>query len=150
MAIIVGTGKRMTNLVGDLLDFSKLKNGELVLKQQAIALRPVVRVIFDLFRHMAGTKPVQFIDLLNDRQFVYVDEDRLTQILNNLIGNALKFTAAGEIVVSAKEEGGWLAISVSDTGIGIPSNKLDLIFESFEQAGIGIAKKYRKIGRAHV
>ncbi|OAB36853.1 hypothetical protein PMSD_11130 [Paenibacillus macquariensis subsp. defensor] len=146
VAIIVGTGKRMNNLVGDLLDFSRLKNGELVLKQRPIALRPVVGVIFDMFRHLAGTKPVQLIELLSDRQFAYVDEDRLVQILNNLIGNALKFTSAGDIIVSAREEEGWLVVSVSDTGIGIPPDKLEDIFESFEQAGIGISKEYGGTG----
>ncbi|OKQ00038.1 ATP-binding protein [Paenibacillus sp. P46E] len=142
VAMIVGTGKRMNHLVGDLLDLSKLKNGELVLNRQAVALRPLVHVVFEMFRHLSGDKPVRFIDLLSDRHFIYADEDRLMQILNNLIGNALKFTAAGEITVSAREENGWLVISVSDTGIGIPHEKLETIFESFEQAGSVFAGEY--------
>ncbi|OPH47425.1 hypothetical protein BC351_39900 [Paenibacillus ferrarius] len=146
VAMIAGVGKRMAHLVGDLLDFSRLKNGELALNQQAIALRPVVRIIFEMFRHLAGDKPVRFIDFLSERHIVYADEDRLTQILNNLVGNALKFTAAGEITVSAREENGWLAISVADTGIGIPSDKLEAIFEAFEQAGDTIAKDYGGTG----
>ncbi|WP_248928306.1 ATP-binding protein [Paenibacillus hamazuiensis] len=146
VAMIASTGKRMSNLVGDLLDFSKLKNGEIHLKRRSVALRPVVRVIFEMFRHLSGDKPVRFIELLNDRQFVFMDEDRLAQILNNLIGNALKFTAAGEITVSAREENGWLAISVADTGIGIPPGKLEVIFEAFEQAGGAVAREYGGTG----
>nr|WP_231571306.1 ATP-binding protein [Paenibacillus sp. VKM B-2647] len=146
VAMIKDTGKRMANLLGDLLDFSKLKNGELVLKRKTVALQPIVRLIFEMFRHMAGDKPVQFVDLLNDRLFVYVDEDRLAQIMNNLVGNALKFTASGQIAVSAREENGWLAISVSDTGIGIPQDKLEVIFESFEQAGKAVAMEYGGMG----
>ncbi|UUZ92239.1 response regulator [Paenibacillus sp. P25] len=146
VAMIAETGKRMANLLGDLLDFSKLKNGELVLKRQAVALRPIVHVIFEMFRYMAGDKPVRFVDLLHDRHFVYADEDRLMQILNNLIGNALKFTASGRITVSAREEKGWLAVSVSDTGIGIPGDKLEAIFESFEQAGSAVAREYGGTG----
>lgn len=146
IAMIMGIGKRMDNLVGDLLDFSKLKNGELVLKREAVALRPLVHVIFEMFRHLVGEKPVRFIEQLNDRQFVHADEDRLTQILINLIGNALKFTDAGEIVVTAREDNGWLAISVTDTGIGIAQDKLEVIFESFEQAGISQAREYGGAG----
>ncbi|OXM82990.1 ATP-binding protein [Paenibacillus rigui] len=146
VALIASTGKRMANLVGDLLDFSKLKNGELILKRRAVALRPVVQVIMEMFRHLSGNKPVRFIELLNNRQFVYMDEDRLVQILNNLIGNALKFTAAGEITVSAREENGWLAISVADTGIGIPPGKLEVIFEAFEQTGSAMAREFGGTG----
>ncbi|MGG4144947.1 ATP-binding protein [Paenibacillus algorifonticola] len=141
MAMIVGIGKKMSNLVGDLLDFSKLKNGELVLHQHGVALRPLVRIIFEMFRHFASAKPIRFTDHLSDQHYVYADEDRLTQIMNNLIGNALKFTASGEIAVAAHEDNGWLAVSVSDTGIGIPNDKLEVIFESFEQAGGALAKE---------
>ncbi|WMT40989.1 ATP-binding protein [Paenibacillus sp. D2_2] len=146
VALIASSGKRMANLVGDLLDFSKLKHGELVLNHQSVALRPIVRIELELFRHLVGDKPVSLIDRTSNRHFVYADEDRLTQILNNLLGNALKFTASGEIIVSAKEEDGWLAISVADTGIGIPHDKLDTIFESFEQAGSLIALEYGGTG----
>ncbi|OPH56001.1 hypothetical protein BC351_29350 [Paenibacillus ferrarius] len=146
VAMIKDTGKRMANLLGDLLDFSKLKNGELVLKRKTVALQPIARLIFEMFRYMAGDKPVKFVDLLNDRLYVYVDEDRLVQILNNLVGNALKFTDSGQIVVSARENDGWLAVSVSDTGIGIPQDKLEVIFESFEQAGKAVAMEYGGMG----
>jgi len=146
VALIVGTGRRMSNLVSDLLDVSKLKNGDLVLKRQAVALRPILSVVFEMFRHLAGTKPVRFVDLLSNRHYVYADEDRLTQIFNNLIGNALKFTAAGEITVSAREDNSWLAISVADTGIGISSDKLEVIFEAFEQADGSAAREYGGTG----
>lgn len=146
VTMIADTGKRMSNLLGDLLDFSKLKNGELVLKRRSVALRPVVLVTFEMFRRMAADKPVRFVDLLDDRLFVHADEDRLTQILSNLIGNAVKFTASGEIAVSSREENSWLAVSVSDTGIGIPDDKLEVIFESFEQAGNAIAVGYGGTG----
>ncbi|BBH24544.1 hypothetical protein Back11_58890 [Paenibacillus baekrokdamisoli] len=146
MAMIVSTGKRMSNLVGDLLDFAKLKNGELVLKRQPVALKQVVSVVFEMFRHLAGVKPVRYIEILSDRHVAYADEDRLMQILNNLIGNALKFTAEGEIRVAAREENGWLVISVSDTGIGIPQDKLEAVFESFEQVQGSIERGYGGTG----
>lgn len=146
VALIKDTGRRMANLLGDLLDFSKLKNGELVLKRKAVALQPIVSLIFEMFRHMAGDRPVQFVNLLNDRHLGYVDEDRLVQIMNNLVGNALKFTDSGRISVSSQEKDGWLAISVADTGIGIPKDKLEVIFESFEQAGKAVAMEYGGMG----
>lgn len=146
VALIASTGRRMANLVGDLLDFSKLRNGDLVLKRELVAIKPAVQVAFEMFRHLAGSKPVRFVERLSDHHRIYVDEGRLTQILNNLIGNALKFTASGEITVTAREIDGWLAISISDTGIGIARDKLEMIFESFEQAEGSIIREYGGTG----
>lgn len=147
LGAVVSVARRLSNLIRDILDFSKLKNGELVLKRKPVELKPMVGVVFEMLRHMAGGKQVQFVDgLPGDLPDADADEDRLTQILYNLIGNAVKFTAEGEIRVTAREKNGWLEISVHDTGIGIPQDKQQAIFESYEQADSGIAMEYGGTG----
>ncbi len=147
LSAVVSVASRLSNLINDLLDFSKLKNGELVLRKKAVDLRSLVSVALEMFRHMADGKQIVLADELpEDLPYVHADEDRLAQILYNLIGNALKFTAEGEIRVTAKAKDRWLEISVHDTGIGIEKDKQNAIFESFEQAGRAITKEYGGTG----
>ncbi|TXK68910.1 response regulator [Paenibacillus sp. N3.4] len=147
MVTIVSIARRLTNLINDILDFSKLKNGELVLRTNVVGLQPLVSVVLEMFRHLAGDKQVRFVDELSvDVPRVIADEDRLMQIMYNLIGNALKFTAEGEIRITARDREGWLEISVHDTGIGIPPDKLEEIFESFDQGGTTTAVEYGGTG----
>ncbi|GAA4714014.1 ATP-binding protein [Brevibacillus fulvus] len=135
LALIVSTGWRAARLINDILDLSRIKNNELVLNPRAIPLRPVVQFVIEFHRHLVKEKPIQFVDRLPDNlPPVDVDEDRLVQILSNLIGNSVKFTAEGEIVISARERNGFLAISVTDTGIGIPEDQRKSVFESYERA----------------
>lgn len=147
LSLIAASGKRMANLVNDILDFSKLRNGEIVLRTRPVDVRPLVSVIFEMFRHLAGNKPIRMTDRLPDGlPPVLADEDRLTQILFNLIGNALKFTREGEVAVFAREKNGVVTIGVKDTGIGIAKDRQEAIFESFEQAESGIAAEYGGMG----
>lgn len=148
ISIIVSSGKRMVNLVNDILDFSKLKQDEgIILRPKAIALSPLVQAIFDMFAHLTGSKPVRFINGLQGGRFaVYADEDRLTQIMYNLLGNAFKFTEKGEVRVTAKLDGSWLSIAVADTGIGITKERQEAIFDSFVQADQDIAVHYGGTG----
>ncbi|NLP44051.1 MAG: hypothetical protein GX351_05445 [Peptococcaceae bacterium] len=78
--------------------------------------------------------------------YVEADENRLLQILYNLVGNAIKFTPAGKIVVTARQKEELVEISVEDTGIGIPQNKFESIFDSYEQVNELISKEYGGIG----
>jgi len=147
MTLIMSTGKRMSNLIDDILDLSKLRNGDVSLNRQPAALRPIVEVVFGMFHYLAAGKAIRLKNLLPEKDlYAFADEDRLTQVLYNLIGNAVKFTAEGEIAVSAKLEDGWVRISVTDTGIGIPQSRLEAIFEAYEQAGSAISREYGGTG----
>ncbi|QGQ93904.1 response regulator [Paenibacillus psychroresistens] len=147
LSTIVSISRRLANLINDILDFSKLKNGELILRRSTVGVQPLVSVVLEMFRHLAGDKQVRFVDELPSNLLtVNADEDRLVQIMYNLIGNALKFTEYGEIRVTARETDGWLEISVHDTGIGIAPGNQEKIFESFDQAGRTIAMEYGGTG----
>lgn len=147
LSLMVSVSRRLTNLINDILDFSKLKNGEITLERRNISLQAVVKANDEVFRHIIGDRPLRLVLQIPEQlPYVYVDENRLLQILYNLIGNAIKFTEEGEIVVSAVQKAGMIEVSVSDSGIGIPHNKQEVIFESFEQVGATVSREYGGTG----
>ncbi|MCG8339264.1 MAG: sensor histidine kinase, partial [Proteobacteria bacterium] len=141
--LVVASGKRLANLVNDILDFSKLKHSDITLSQKTISLKPVVDMIISFSTVLIGSKEVSLRnDISEELPPVYADGDRLQQILMNLVGNAIKFTKVGEVVISAQRNNEQINISISDTGIGIPEDRQAAIFESFEQVDGSIAREY--------
>lgn len=132
--MIVTSGKRLSGLVDDLLDFAQLKHRGLALSKKAIDLRVLVDVVLSLTVPIVGEKNLSLQNEVSKRlPTITADEGRLLQILHNLIGNAVKFTDAGSVRVSAELEGEFIRVSVEDTGIGVPENRYDEIFDSFRQ-----------------
>lgn len=146
--LIHNSARRLTSLVNDLLDFSRLKHKNLSIRSQAVDLHSMVDLALQLTEVTISEKKLVLInEVAQDFQPVKADENRLEQILLNLIGNAIKFTAAGSVTIRASsEEGGTARIEVVDTGIGISSDKHALIFESFEQADGSTAREYGGTG----
>ncbi len=135
LAMVVSSARRLAGLVNDILDFSKLKNRGMILKLRPIDLHSLAEVILNLSKPLAGKKEIEFINQIShDFPPVEADEERLQQILFNLIGNAIKFTDSGRVTISAETEGQRALIHISDTGIGIAPDKFQRIFLSFEQA----------------
>ncbi|WP_424100374.1 ATP-binding protein [Moorena producens] len=147
LSLIVSSGKRLTQLVNDLLDFSALKHKQINLKIKPVGMREITEVVLLLSRPLLANKNLQLINQVSSSiPPVDADENRLQQILYNLVGNAIKFTERGMIKVSAEVVTSYLKITVSDTGIGIPPDKLDRIFEAFEQGDGSINRKYGGVG----
>jgi two-component system, sensor histidine kinase ChiS len=147
LSLIVSSGKRLSQLVNDLLDFSRLKHKNLELQIKPVGVREITNVVLMLSQALIGKKQLQLINNINpELPPVDADENRLQQILYNLVGNAIKFTPSGTVNVSAAAVNHELEITVTDTGIGIPADKLDRIFESFEQADGSIAREYGGVG----
>lgn len=147
LSLIVSSGKRLHQLVNDLLDFSKLKHQKIELKLQPVGMREITEVVLTLSRPLIKSKPIALINkIAADIPPVNADENRVQQILYNLVGNGIKFTERGTVEVSAEVVNDWVEITVTDTGIGIPNNKFDCIFESFEQADGSIAREYGGTG----
>ena len=147
LSMIVSSGKRLAGLVNDLLDFAKLKNEGLVLRRAAVDLHSLVDVVLTLSKPLVGAKNLQLLNAIPDDLYpADADENRLQQIFHNLIGNAVKFTDHGYVKVFAEQQGEQLHIQVSDTGIGIPAEHFDRIFESFEQADASTARVYGGTG----
>jgi len=151
LRMIMTSGWRLTNLVNDLLDFSKLKHKNLELSMRPIGLRSLTNVVLSLSKPLVARRNIELINNINpETPFVMADENRTQQIMYNLVGNAIKFTQEGRIEISAEvvDNAGnkFVAVTVSDTGIGIPEDRLDRIFESFEQVDGSIERKYGGTG----
>jgi PAS domain S-box-containing protein len=203
LSMIATSGRRLANLVNDILDFSKLRHRDIELQRKPIGVREIAELVLALNQTLVTHKNLKLINAVpNNLPPVNADENRLQQILHNLVGNAIKFTKSGSVEISAfvgsrgaGEQGSRgaegqksiqnpkskiqnspaqcpmppsgqrllhseetselgtanaqcpiLTITVSDTGIGIPEDKLDSIFESFEQADGSTAREYGGTG----
>lgn len=145
--MIVSSGKRLSSLVDDLLDFSKLKENEITLDISPVDIKIITDVVISLTKPLLKNKPVEPVNnIRDDIPLVDADENRLTQIMHNLIGNGVKFTEMGKIEVDAEIKGDFVSIIVKDTGIGISEGSMSKIFESFEQVDLSISRKYGGAG----
>lgn len=147
LSMIVSTGKRLSLLINDILDFSRLKNGDIVLQRRAVDLKAVAASVLDVIGRMTGKKDIRFVQQWPDRlPLLDTDENRLQQILFNLLGNAVKFTSQGEIRIYAEAAGSQVNIFVADTGIGIPEDRIATLFRAFDETGAAIDMEHGGTG----
>ncbi|MEL0043868.1 MAG: ATP-binding protein [Deltaproteobacteria bacterium] len=134
LEMIINSASRLNSLVNDILDFSKLQKRQLEIQHKPVDLFQVTENSLALLKPLHREKPIDLQnELTKDLPLVDGDEDRIQQILFNLLGNALKFTESGEVRLSAVVQDGWVEVAVADTGIGIPQDKQERIFDAFEQ-----------------
>ncbi|MCP4605348.1 MAG: response regulator [Proteobacteria bacterium] len=147
LSMISASGRRLANLIGDILDFSKLKNRDIALQLGSVDLKALTETVLVVTRQLVANKPVALRNGINpDLPQVLGDEDRLSQVLYNLVGNAVKFTRKGEVVVTARAAQNQVEVKVTDTGIGIPKEKQSSVFKPFEQADSSIARNFGGAG----
>jgi len=147
LGMIIASGKRLASLVNDILDFSKLKTQHLAIQQKPIDMRVLVELVLKFSEPLlAGKSLILKNEIPADLSPIEGDENRLQQILHNLVGNAIKFTQSGEVKISAAQRNGMVEISVADTGIGISQDKQQDIFKSFEQVDASISREYGGTG----
>jgi len=145
LSMIVLSGRRLANLVNDILDFSKLKHKNIELQIKPISIQVVTDVVVTLSNPLINKKKVEIYNLTDDL-IVDADENRLQQILHNLISNAVKFTQAGKVEIYSEILDDLVRISIRDTGVGIPADKITTVFTPFEQADGSIAREYGGTG----
>lgn len=148
LSVVQGAGLTMRALVDDILDVAKMETGNLTLEAVPMDLRVTLREVSRLWEEQARARGIGFIvDLDRCPAMIVGDAARVRQIVFNLLSNALKFTSAGSVSLRAEaSEDGRLFIAISDTGIGIPADKLDVIFESFRQVDAGTTRKFGGTG----
>ena len=147
LEMIISSGRRLSNLVNDILDFSRLKEHDLALQFKAVDIRTLADHCLRMNRHSIGTKPISLHNNIpTSLPCCYADENRLQQILQNLVANAIKFTNAGSITIDAILVDGMINVSITDTGIGIEKSKQELIFTEFEQADGSVAREFGGTG----
>ncbi len=148
---IAKSGRTLLNIVNDILDFSKLDADRLELDAHAFDPAALIAEAVDLLQGQAVAKGLTLQAHLDSGMpcAVFADAARLRQILYNLVGNAIKFTEQGGITVRGRYEhldGGFLHVEVSDTGIGVPGDKLDTLFERFSQIDGSISRRFGGTG----
>jgi PAS domain S-box-containing protein len=142
------SARRLRSLIDDILDLSRIEARRVELEEETFDLRASVRETVEMFSLSAREKNLRLeTDLATDTPHRVVgDPNRLGQVLINLLGNAVKFTEQGEIRVSVRPLGDLLEIAVADTGIGIPEEKFELIFQSFGQVDSSFARRFGGTG----
>ena len=142
--LVKQSSDHLLTVINDVLDFSLLQRGQLKVQYEPFELMVTVRAAFNLFLQRVNSMNIVY-SLQADPDlplFVLSDRHRLMQVLVNLLGNAIKFTHQGEVTLKVERQANQLVFSVSDTGIGIRSERLDKIFERFEQASGDTASVY--------
>ena len=135
MERVQSNGKHLLGLINDVLDLSKIEAGQLVLSIQDYSIKDVVHGVYSAVEPLANGKKLAFkIDVPPNLPPARGDDRRLTQVLLNLVGNAIKFTDTGEVTVKAAASNGAYTISVRDTGPGIAEADQMKIFDEFQQA----------------
>jgi signal transduction histidine kinase len=139
---VQSNGKHLLALINDVLDLSKIEAGQLTLALTDYALKDVVLSVFSAVEPLAREKELALaIEVAPDLPTGRGDERRLTQVLLNLVGNAIKFTDQGEVVIKASAQNGSFTVAVRDTGLGIGPADQAKIFEEFRQADSSLTRK---------
>jgi len=156
-AVIHDSGSNLLRLINDILDLSKIEAGKMDVHREEVRVEAITREVLRHFRHMAVENRLEFVIDLDDSvpDTLVTDRSKLQQVLNNLLGNAFKFTREGKVTlhlamadnalltrIGAAADEQHLALAVRDTGIGIPDERLDSIFEAFEQVDSSTSRHY--------
>ncbi|MCG8411015.1 MAG: response regulator [Bacteroidales bacterium] len=151
--IILKSADLLLSIINDILDLSKIEAGKMIIEETPFVLREEVDSIISLFTPIAKGKGIDIVSDIKENvpDKLIGDPFRLKQVVSNLVGNAIKFTYEGKILIAIdliKQENGYLSIlfNIEDTGIGIPKEKLKDIFVSFSQADESTTRKYGGTG----
>ncbi len=157
---IHSSGEALLTIINDILDFSKIESGKLQLEQRPFNLRSCIEESFDLLAPEAAQKGLELVHLIDEStpEIIVGDINRLRQILVNLLCNAVKFTEAGQVTLAVKarkleveldkqaSERYEILFAVKDTGIGIPTERLNRLFQPFSQVDASHARHYGGTG----
>jgi CheY-like chemotaxis protein len=139
------SSKNLSAIINDILDLSKIESGKLELDNEDFQLEQIIKNVYHLNKSSAKEKGIKFSYTLDEMlpNFIYGDRTKLMQVLMNLTSNAIKFTAEGkEVRIKAKKQSDRLVFLVEDEGIGIDSNRLDSIFDPFEQEDTSVTREF--------
>lgn len=159
MEVVNKSGERLMNTINDIVEISKIESGDVNLVIKEIDISEVMQYHYNFFRIEAEKKGLTLEikgQIKGDAAIARTDKHKIDGILMNLLKNAIKFTKEGKIEIGNYIENDKLFLYVSDTGLGIPENKLDAIFDRFVQADFGLSRNYEGAGiglsivKAHV
>lgn len=148
LEIVKQSGNTLLNLIIDILDFSRIEANKLIIDKTAFSLERMLKHIHNMFKVRAEEKNLSFQVEIDEALplLVYGDEQRINQIILNLLSNAFKFTEQGSVIVDCSYRQGTAFIKVSDSGPGITKEKREAIFSPFEQVDSSITRRYGGTG----
>ena len=141
------SGKHLLRLINNVLDLAKIEAGRMELALSDYSVHDTVESVRATLRPLAEAKGLDFlVEMPADLPLAHGDPGRLTQCLMNLAGNSLKFTKQGKVAIHVDQRDGLLVYRVTDTGIGIPAEKIDSLFTEFKQTDATIASEFGGTG----
>jgi PAS domain S-box-containing protein len=144
---ILISAEHLLTLINDILDLSKIEAGHMEIHPVSFQLEALVDVCLHTLEPMVQSERIRLVNEIEaDLPLLTTDQDKVQQILMNLLSNAVKFTTAGTITVTARHHDGEITIAVTDTGIGIPAEALEHIFEEFRQVDSSTTRQYGGTG----
>jgi two-component system, sensor histidine kinase and response regulator len=153
ISLISRSGQNLLTIINDILDFSKIEAGKMKIESYPFNIWSTVNYLIEQMSYKANQKSIQLASIVSETipPVLLGDESRLIQVLVNLVGNSLKFTSEGEVVIKVEivQQMGQeiiLHFAIEDSGIGIPTDKIEKIFESFTQADGSTTRKYGGTG----
>ncbi len=149
LEVVLKSGKRLMNLINDILDLSKIEAGKMDIREEEILLEELIEDVSATIQPLVNEKGLRFTinRKCDTRKIITTDKGRVTQVLINLLGNAVKFTDRGNVELSiAQTEDNHIVFSISDTGIGIPEDAQKFIFEEFRQVDGSTTRRYSGTG----
>ena len=147
VSIILQAGNRLLETQGLILDFSKIEAEKILPKYLDVPLNSVITSIAELFESMAVKKGLFIKTEIPDSVFhAQLDERLLREVISNLVNNAIKYTHVGGVTITLERDNDFAIIKVSDTGIGIPEEKFEYIFEEFRQVSEGVGRGFEGSG----
>jgi signal transduction histidine kinase len=139
---IITNGRHLLGLINDVLDLSKIEAGQLTLSLTDYSMKDVVHNVYGAVESLAAEKKLAFkVEIAPNLSGGHGDERRLTQVLLNLVGNAIKFTDTGEVAIKASQTDSVFSVAVCDTGPGISEDDQKKLFQEFQQADSSTTKK---------
>jgi CheY-like chemotaxis protein len=147
--IVINSGKRLMAMLDDIIDISRIETGKLEIVNEPVKVNQILDDLYDFYSTQYDDTRIEFTvekSLSDLKSIILTDKLRLNQILNNLLSNAFKFTSRGMIRMGYELRDDFLEFYVTDTGIGIPEDSQEMIFDRFQQANQDISRKYGGTG----
>jgi PAS domain S-box-containing protein len=144
--IIFRNSKRLYRLIRALLDTQIIESSNLQLTKETVMINELIYAVVEDMKNISASKNIPISINIQDNLVVEGDNERLMQVFSNIVENAIKFTITGEIIIKGETDNGKVHIAISDTGIGIPEDRLEKIFDRFYQVDSSNKRKFQGVG----
>ena len=147
LEVIERNGKNLLSLINDILDISRIESGKEEVEITKFSSKSLISDVVGMIQPQAIQKDIELISKTDENDFIITgDNNKCRHILQNLVGNAVKFTEKGKVEISSIQQGNNIEITITDTGIGISENHLTHIFDEFRQADSGTSRRFGGTG----